>query len=107
MNMNIKVRLKQKWFWLTLIPLLLLLADNVVQLVGTVQAMTIGDMLYDSAVMEVLMRLVVTVFNVLALVGFPVDMTTEGYGDSLQALQYDKPKDDFEDVLKVDKKEIL
>ncbi len=88
--LNFKCRIRQKWFWLTLIPLLFLLADQVAQLVATVAATTAGQ-LYGSETMDTVLAVVGTAFAVLALIGFPVDMTTEGYGDSDRAMTYDAP----------------
>lgn len=89
--MNLRVRVKQKWFWLTLIPLVFLLIDQLVGLLTLLHSMTIGDVLYNSSTMELVMSAVGTVFAILALIGFPVDLTTEGYGDSAKALEYDAP----------------
>lgn len=88
--LNLKCRIRQKWFWLTLIPLLFLLADQVAQLATMLAAAAAGQ-LYGSETMDTVIAVVGTVFAVLALVGFPVDMTTEGYGDSDRALNYDAP----------------
>lgn len=93
MKMNLKVRLKQKWFWITLIPMIFLLIDMVVKLVTTLACMTIGDALTGSVASELVVNIIGVVFAILALIGFPVDLTTEGYGDSEQALAYDKPKE--------------
>lgn len=40
---------------------------------------------------EQLAGIVNTAFMVLAIIGIPVDMTTEGFGDSVRALAYDEP----------------
>ena len=37
-----------------------------------------------------------TIFAILALLGVVNDPTTQGVGDSRQALDYDKPKSDWE-----------
>lgn len=87
---NWKVRIRQKWFWLTLIPLLFLLADQLAGLFGLVAEAQAGQ-LYDGALMQLAIALVGTVFAILALVGLPVDTTTEGYGDSARALTYVEP----------------
>lgn len=89
--MNLKVRIKQKWFWITLIPLLFLLVDQVQQFVTLIMSMSIGEALYGSEAMNVLVSAIGVVFVLLALIGFPVDMTTEGYGDSARALKYTEP----------------
>ena len=87
---NWKVRVRQKWFWLTLIPLLFLLGDQLFGLVALMDEVEAGH-LYEGPLMELLLSLVGTAFAVLALVGLPVDTTTEGYGDSARALAYERP----------------
>lgn len=89
--LNLKVRLKQKWFWITLIPLVFLLFDQIIGLCNTIQAIVLGDTLYGSDLMVLTLEIVGTVFAVLALIGFPVDLTTDGYGDSARALNYEEP----------------
>lgn len=89
--MNLKVRVKQKWFWITLIPLLFLLFDQVVEIISTVQSITMGAALYESALMTLVIQAIGVIFAILALIGFPVDLTTEGYGDSKRALTYEEP----------------
>lgn len=86
---NWKVRVRQKWFWITVIPAMLLLDQlwGLFALLGSIQA----GHLYDGPLMEALLSLVGTVFAVLVLVGLPVDTTTNGYGDSARALTYDEP----------------
>ena len=87
---NLKVRVRQKWFWIAIIPAMLLLLDQLwglFALLGSIQA----GHLYDGPLMEALLSLVGTVFAVLVLVGLPVDTTTEGYGDSARALTYEEP----------------
>lgn len=87
---NWKVRIRQKWFWLTLIPLLFLLADQLVELFALTGQIVAGQV-YDGPLMQLVLDLVSTVFLVLAIIGVPVDTTTEGYGDSARALTYTQP----------------
>lgn len=87
---NWKVRVRQKWFWLTLIPAVLLLLDQLwglFALLGSIQA----GHLYDGPLMEALLSLVGTAFAIMVLIGIPVDTTTDGYGDSARALTYEEP----------------
>lgn len=87
---NWKVRVGQKWFWITIIPAMLLMLDQLwglFSLLGSIQA----GHLYEGPLMEALLSLVGTVFAVLVLIGIPVDTTTEGYGDSARALTYEEP----------------
>lgn len=83
---NWTVRLKNKAFWLALIPALLLLAQTVAALFGyTLELSALGDKL---------LAVVNAVFALLAIVGIVTDPTTEGLGDSQQAMSYTKPKED-------------
>lgn len=89
---NLSIRLKQKWFWLTLVPLVFLFVDQVVQLISLIQVMIeTGQPLYESELMTLAMAIIGVAFSILALIGFPVDLTTDGYGDSVRALNYDTP----------------
>ena len=81
---NWKVRIKNKTFWLSLIPALLLLA----QALGAV----FGLSLDLSAVGEKLLTVVNTLFAVLTILGVVTDPTTAGVSDSKPALSYDEPK---------------
>ena len=81
---NWKVRIKNKTFWLSLIPALLLLA----QALGAV----FGLSLDLSAVGEKLLTGVKTLFAVLTILGVVTDPTTAGVSDSTLALSYDEPK---------------
>ena len=81
---NWKVRIKNKTFWLSLIPALLLLA----QALGAV----FGLSLDLSAVGEKLLTVVNTLIAVLTILGVVTDPTTAGVSDSKLALSYDEPK---------------
>ena len=81
---NWKVRIKNKTFWLSLIPALLLLA----QALGAV----FGLSLDLSAGGEKLLTVVNTLFAVLIILGVVTDPTTAGVSDSKLALSYDEPK---------------
>lgn len=85
---NWKVRIKNKNFWLALIPALLLLIQAVAYVFGfTLDLSELGDKL---------LAVVNALFTVLAILGVVTDPTTAGVGDSAQALTYEKPKDDKE-----------
>lgn len=81
---NWKVRIKNKTFWLSLIPALLLLAQALGALFGL--------SLDLSAVGEKLLTVVNTLFAVLTILGVVTDPTTAGVSDSKLALSYDEPK---------------
>ena len=84
MKINWKVRLKNKNFWLTFIPAVLLL----IQLVAAV----FGIKLDLGELGNKLIAVVNAAFVVLAVLGIVNDPTTAGISDSLQAMTYDKPK---------------
>lgn len=81
---NWKVRIKNKQFWLAIIPAVLLLVQTVAALFGiTLNLTELG---------EKLLAVVNAVFVVLAILGIVTDHTTDGIGDSAQALTYTEPK---------------
>lgn len=86
MKINWIVRLKNKAFWLGLIPAVLLLAQQICALCGV--------NLDVSGLSEQLIGICGTVFAVLALLGVVNDPTTKGIADSKQALTYENPKKD-------------
>ena len=83
---NWKVRIKNKMFWLALIPAVLLL----VQVVAAVFGFTLDLGELGNQVLAV----VNAVFGVLAVLGVVTDPTTAGVSDSKQALTYEAPKKD-------------
>lgn len=83
---NWKVRIKNKTFWLTVIPAILLLA----QVVASVFGLTLDLNDLGAKLLEVVNAL----FAVLMVIGVVNDPTTVGVGDSRQALTYEKPKKD-------------
>ena len=84
MNINWKVRVKNKAFWLAAIPAALLLVTQVAAVFGV--TLDLGTL--EGQVLAVVEAL----FALLAVLGVVVDPTTEGVGDSIQALSYDAPK---------------
>lgn len=80
---NWTVRLKNKTFWLSLIPAVLLLAQAV--------AKVFGYELDLSAYGENLLEVVNTLFAVLAILGIVTDPTTAGISDSKRAMTYKAP----------------
>lgn len=83
---NWKVRLKNKAFWLSLIPAILLLIQVV--------AAPFGLVLDFGELGNQLLAIVNAVFAILAILGIVTDPTTAGVGDSAQALTYEEPKKD-------------
>lgn len=84
MNINWKVRIKNKNFWLALIPAVLLLIQAV--------ASVFGFNLDLSEFGEKLVAVVNALFLVLAILGIVTDPTTKGLSDSSLAMTYDEPK---------------
>lgn len=84
-NINWLVRMKNKQFWLTLIPAVLLLIQVVAAVFGcTIDLGDIGNKL---------LAVVNAVFAVLTILGVVTDPTTKGITDSAQAMTYEKPKE--------------
>lgn len=84
MKINWKVRIKNKNFWLTVIPAALLLVQVVLAVFGV--TIDIGD------VGNKLIAVVNAAFAVLAILGIVTDPTTAGVSDSEQAMTYEEPK---------------
>ncbi|UZT82160.1 phage holin [Caproicibacterium sp. BJN0003] len=84
MKINWTVRMKNKAFWITAIPAVLLLLSQVLGLFGISLDFT--------GLSNQLLAIVGTVFGLLALLGVVNDPTTSGTSDSDQALQYTEPK---------------
>ena len=81
---NWKVRIKNKLFWVSLIPAVLLLAQAVAAVFGfTLDLGELGNQL---------LTVVNAVFGVMAVLGVVTDPTTAGVSDSAQALTYEVPK---------------
>ena len=81
---NWTVRVKNKAFWLALIPALLLLIQAVAAVFG--YSIDMGD------IGNKLIAVVNAVFGVLAILGIVTDPTTAGLGDSSQAMTSPAPK---------------
>ena len=84
MNINWIVRIKNKAFWLAIIPAVLLLAQQIAAIFG--YTLDFGDLGNQLA------QVVESVFLILAILGIVTDPTTEGLGDSKLAMTYDEPK---------------
>ena len=86
MNINWIVRIKNKAFWLALIPAVLLLIQVIAAPFGYE---------WDFVVLnEQLTAMINAIFGVLAILGVVTDPTTAGVTDSKQALTYTAPKED-------------
>lgn len=83
---NWKVRIKNKNFWLALIPAILLLIQTVLTPFGYK---------WDFGVLgQQLTAIINAVFAVLSILGVVNDPTTDGLTDSTQAMTYTTPKRD-------------
>ena len=85
MNINWRVRIKNKAFWVAIIPAALLLVQQVCAVVGV--QLDFGELQAQ------LVAIVGTVFTLLAILGIVADPTTAGVGDSEQAMTYTEPKE--------------
>ena len=83
-KINWLVRIKNKAFWVALIPAVLML----VQMIAAV----FGYNLDLGALGDKLLAVLNSLFLVLAILGIVTDPTTEGVADSERALTYEKPK---------------
>lgn len=83
-KINWKVRVKNKAFWLALIPAVLLLIQVIASVFG--YTLDLGDL------GNKLLSVVEALFMVLSILGIVVDPTTDGVRDSKQALTYTEPK---------------
>ena len=81
---NWKVRIKQKWFWISMVAGVLLL----------IQAVLLPfNVKIDFAFLnDYLVGIINAIFSILVLIGVCVDPTTEGLGDSELAKTYEFPK---------------
>lgn len=80
---NWKVRLKNKTFWLAIIPAVLMLIQAVAAVFGF--TLDLGD------IGNKLLTIVEAVFMVLGIVGIVNDPTTAGLSDSARAMNYTEP----------------
>lgn len=80
---NWRVRIKNKAFWLALIPALLVFVQAV--------AVPFGYNWDFAGLQSELIAIVNAAFVLLSILGIVTDPTTEGIGDSDRALLYDEP----------------
>ena len=86
MKINWLVRLKNKTFWISVIPAILLLIQAVEGVCGF--ALDFGDL------GDKLLAVVDAVFALLSILGVVNDPTTIGISDSNRAMTYEVPNDD-------------
>ena len=85
MKLNLKVRIRNPWFWVGLIGIIL-----------SAMGVSPEDLTSWQAVLAMLKDFISNPFMIgtvfVAMLGVFVDPTTAGIGDSAQALTYDTPK---------------
>ena len=86
MQLNWKVRVKNKQFWLAVIPALALVIQSVAALFGYFIDLT--------TMVGKVQAVVNAVFALLVILGIVVDPTTAGIGDSDRAMGYEEPWQD-------------
>ena len=86
MQINWKVRIANKDFWMSMIPAVLIL----IQAIGA----PLGLVLDFGELGNQLLAIVNAVFAVLAILGIVNDPTTNGMSDSKLAMTYEQPKKD-------------
>lgn len=82
---NWKVRLKNKYFWLSVVPFICVIIARILDYLGYTFT--------ESDLTEVLSNVIELVFYVLIGLGIVNDNTTAGLSDSYNALSYEKPKE--------------
>ena len=87
-KINWKVRIKNKVFWIALIPAVLLLIQT--------GCSVFGVELDFGTLQDKLLAVVNALFAVLVILGIVADPTTEGLGDSKRAMNYEEPWSDAE-----------
>lgn len=90
MKLNLKVRAKNKVFWVTLIPAVLLLVQLVLALFG----ITFNIEQLQGQIIAI----VDVVFVILSTLGIVVDPTTKGIADTDRAMTFKAPYSDDEEV---------
>ncbi len=84
MKINWIVRIKNKVFWVAIIPAVLILVQAVANVFG--YTLDLGDL------GNKLLAVVEAVFVLLAILGVVTDPTTSGLSDGAKALSYTEPK---------------
>lgn len=82
---NWTVRLKNKAFWLAIVPAAILLIQVVAAMFG--YALDLGE------IGDKLLAVINAVFSVLTILGVVTDPTTAGLSDSTQAMTYKQPRE--------------
>lgn len=86
MKINWTVRIKNKAFWVSIIPAILLLAQQICGMFGI--------KIEIAGLTDQLLAIIGTVFAILSLIGVVNDPTVATLSDSNQAMTYTEPKVD-------------
>ena len=86
MKINWIVRLKNKAFWMAIVPAILLLAQQICGMFGI--------KIEIAGLTDQLLAIIGTVFAILSLIGIVNDPTVATLSDSNQAMTYTEPKVD-------------
>ena len=86
MKLNIKIRLKNKTFWMTFIPMIFLLVYQILNVFGIEFDLDTWQ--------DIVLNIVSVIFMILSALGIVVDPTTDGISDSDLAMTYEEPKKD-------------
>lgn len=84
-RINWGVRVRNKRFWLTLVPAISLLF----QLFAEATGYNIESWILEQKLMEIIN----VIFAIMSILGIIVDPTTKGFSDSEQAMTYKTPKE--------------
>ena len=90
LKINRIARAKNNLFWMAFVPAMILLAQTVAALFGW--QLDLQDL------QGKIIAVIDAVFGVLVVIGVVNDPTTEGFGDSSQAMAYTEPKSDHADA---------
>lgn len=83
MDLNWTVRLKNKAWWLAIVPAIALLVQSILQ---------VFDITWDyTELVGKIAAIVEAAFGVLVLIGINTDPTTDAWSDSARALNYTSP----------------
>ena len=81
MKINWKVRLQNKTFWVTIIPIIAAIVYTILGFFGVVPKVSQND----------IVNVLLLVVELLSVVGIVIDPTTSGASDSDKALTYETP----------------
>lgn len=81
MKLNLKVRIKNPVFWLTIIPAVIAFIYSIIGIFGIVPSIS----------EDVVVNALTAIVTALTTLGVLVDPTTSGVSDSERAMTYDEP----------------